>query len=85
MLAHEYPVLNEAYRQANSLPLMEAASVTRDTLGQLKEAHEKNLEIIRKGLRLELQRFATETAEKARPPIPNWEIQTLRLALRRPC
>jgi hypothetical protein len=64
ILAHEYPLLNEAYRQANSTPLMEAASVNRDTLNQLKDAHEKNLEIIRRGLRLELQRFAAEHAEK---------------------
>jgi hypothetical protein len=64
ILAHEYPLLNEAFRQANSLPLMEAGSVNRDTLNQLKEAHEKNLEIIRKGLRMELEKFATETAEK---------------------
>ena len=64
ILAHEYPLLNEAFRQANSLPLMEAGSINRDTLNQLKEAHEKNLEIIRKGLRMELEKFAPETAEK---------------------
>jgi hypothetical protein len=64
ILAHEYPLLNEAFRQANSAPLMEAATVNRDTLNQLKDAHEKNLEIIRNGLRLELQKFAPEHAEK---------------------
>ena len=64
ILVHEYPLLNDAFRQANSVPLMPATSVTPEVLNQLKEAHEQNLEIIRKGLRMELQRFAAETTEK---------------------
>ena len=64
ILAHEYPLLNQAFRQANSVGLMEAASVSPEVLNQLKEAHEKNLQIIRKGLRMELERSTGETVEK---------------------
>src|SRR5215831_15960599 len=64
ILAHEYPLLNQAFRQANSVGLMEAARVSPEVLNQLKEAQEKNLQIIRKGLRMELERSTGETVEK---------------------
>jgi hypothetical protein len=64
ILAHEYPALNEAFHHANSLPLMEAPSTNREIVTQLKEAYQQNLEIIRKGLRSELERFTPEPARK---------------------
>jgi hypothetical protein len=63
ILACEYPLLNESFRQANSVPLMNAATAGRDILNQLKESHEQNLEIIRKGLRIELQRFTPQSGK----------------------
>jgi hypothetical protein len=64
ILAHEYPALNEAFHHANSVPLMDVPCANREVVTQLKEAYQENLEIIRKGLRSELQRFAPEAARK---------------------
>ncbi|MGO8796419.1 MAG: hypothetical protein ACLQLC_16480 [Candidatus Sulfotelmatobacter sp.] len=57
ILAHEYPLLNEAYRRANGEPLMPAAQkIDESSLSQLHAAYQRNLEKIREGLGRELQR-----------------------------
>lgn len=57
ILTHEYPLLEEAFRRANSMRFMPAPTPTRAVLEQLKESYEQNTEIIRKGLRQELERY----------------------------
>jgi hypothetical protein len=69
VLANEYPVLNEAFRRANAAPLVPANHAPADHAAKplmttLKEAYEKNTEVIRQGLRLERQRFSSERALK---------------------
>jgi hypothetical protein len=61
LLAHEYPLLNAALREANSVRFMPPPEADRPVLDQLKEAYEQNSEIIRRGLQLELQRSKSET------------------------
>jgi len=61
LLVHEYPLLNEALHEANSVRFMPPPEPGRTVLDQLKHAHERNGEIIRKGLQLELQRLKSET------------------------
>ena len=60
VLVNEYPALNEAFHAANGVPLVPARS-DQPFLTQLKQAHEQNTEIIRKGLLEEQQRFSPET------------------------
>lgn len=60
VLANEYPVLNEAFQAANAVPFMSRERATEPLMDQLKRAHEQNTEIIRKGLRLERQRFTPD-------------------------
>jgi hypothetical protein len=62
ILANEYPVLNEACHRANSEPFLPAANLTEPVLPQLKDAYEQNTDIIRDGLRQELQRYAHSDA-----------------------
>src|ERR1700722_17395412 len=72
-LVNEYPLLNQAFHAANAVPLIANVPSDqvqsdhprggrprgdRPFIAQLKQAHEQNTEIIRKGLRLERQRFA---------------------------
>lgn len=57
ILAHEYPLLHEAYQQANAESLMPAAqNIDKSSLPQLRAAYQRNLEKIREGLGRELQR-----------------------------
>ena len=60
ILASEYPLLNEAYRRANAAPFIEAFDPEEPVLAQLQSAHDRNTEIIREGLRRELERFNRE-------------------------
>jgi hypothetical protein len=60
ILTHEYPILNEALHKANSVAFMPPPNSNRPLFEQLKEAHEQNTEIIRKGLQVELQRRCSE-------------------------
>jgi hypothetical protein len=64
VLEHEYPILNDAFRKANSVRFMPQSNPQKPLLNQLRNAHEQNAEIIRKGLREEQRRFATD------PPVP---------------
>jgi hypothetical protein len=57
MLAHEYPILNEAVRSANSVPFMPRSRSDKPVLDQLKQAYNQNTEIIREGLQRELARL----------------------------
>ncbi len=60
ILAHEYPLLNEACRRANAEPFLPTPNPKEQALSQLKAAHERNTEIIRQGLRKERQRATQE-------------------------
>lgn len=60
ILASEYPLLEEAYRRANTEPFSKLADRDEPILAHLKAANERNKEIIREGLRLELERFSQQ-------------------------
>lgn len=60
ILASEYPCLNEAYRRANAEPFLKPSDSEEAILSHLKSEHERNTEIIREGLRLELERFSRQ-------------------------
>ncbi len=67
ILAHEYPLLNEAYRQANHEPLMASAQkIDESSLSQLHAAYQRNLEKIREGLGRELQRPVEQLVNKSK-------------------
>jgi len=59
ILSHEYPALNEALRTANSVRFMPSPNSDQPLVIQLREAHEKNTEIIRQGLQDEQLRLST--------------------------
>jgi len=56
ILANEYPLLNEACQRANAEPFLPARNPDESVVSQLQAAYERNTEIIRQGLRRELQR-----------------------------
>jgi hypothetical protein len=60
ILIHEYPILNEALRKANSVPFVSSPNREKPVLDQLKDAHQENAEIIRRGLRQEIERLTSE-------------------------
>lgn len=66
ILVSEYPLLNDAFRTANSVRFMPPPNSTRPLIEQLREAHEQNAQLICKGLQQELQRLAPETSVPAR-------------------
>lgn len=57
VLENEFPILNEAFHAANSVRFMPPPNAGKPLLDQLRNAHEQNTEIIRKGLRQELLRL----------------------------
>jgi hypothetical protein len=57
LLANEYPVLNQAIHAANGAKFMAAPESGRPLIEQLREAYEKNTEIIREGIREEQHRL----------------------------
>jgi hypothetical protein len=65
ILASEYPSLNEAYLRANAEPFLKASDFEEPILSHLRTEHERNTEIIRAGLRLELDRFRQEPSSVA--------------------
>jgi hypothetical protein len=56
ILANEYPILKDAYRQANR-QAFDAASPDEPVILRLNAHFERNTEILRQALRLERQRF----------------------------
>jgi len=62
ILINEYPLLNEAFHLANSVRFMPPPNSKRPLVEQLREAHEQNSEILRKALRLELERLNPQPA-----------------------
>lgn len=60
ILAHEYPLLDEAYRHANAVPFAMASDPEEPILSDLKAAYEQNTEIIRQGLYRELRRLSQQ-------------------------
>jgi hypothetical protein len=60
ILASEYPCLSEAYHRANAEPFQKASDSEEPILSHLKSEQERNTEIIRGGLRLELERFSQQ-------------------------
>jgi hypothetical protein len=60
ILANEYPILNQAFRAANSVRFVPLPESTRPVVEQLKEAHENNTEIICEGLRQEVDRLKSQ-------------------------
>jgi len=60
ILVNEYPLLNQAFRLANSVRFIPLPDSTRPQIEQLKEAHENNTEIIREALRQELDRLKSQ-------------------------
>jgi hypothetical protein len=67
LLANEYPVLNEALHTANRVKFMAAPESGRPLIAQLREAYEKNTEIIREGIREEQQRLMPAQPVAAEP------------------
>jgi len=63
ILEHEYPLLNRAFRTANTVRFMPVPDPDKPLMIQLREAHEQNAEIIREGLREEQSRL-TSTEKK---------------------
>jgi hypothetical protein len=57
ILANEYPLLNEAYGRANAEPLLPTPRRDESLLCQIRTAYARNIDIIREGVRLELQRY----------------------------
>lgn len=57
ILGNEYPLLYRAYCRANAAHFARTAESEEPILMHLKAEFERNTEIIRQGLRLELQRF----------------------------
>lgn len=69
VLGHEYPILNEALRSANSVPFMPARASDKPVLDQLKQAYEQNAEIIRAGLQREVARLSpAQLLERRKTP-----------------
>jgi len=62
ILANEYPILNEAFRRANSVRFMPPLNSDEPLFAQLSAAHEQNTQIIAKGLKVELERLSSESA-----------------------
>ena len=60
ILANEYPMLNQAFRSANSVRYIPSPDSTRPLIEQLKKAHENNTKIICEGLRQELDRLKSQ-------------------------
>lgn len=56
-LAHEYPLLNEALRLANSARFISAQAPTTSVLDQIRDAHVQNVKIIREGVQRERARL----------------------------
>jgi len=57
ILVNEYPLLYRAYCRANAAPFARTPESDEPILMHLKAEIERNTEIIRQGLRLEMQRF----------------------------
>jgi|SRR5271166_163043 len=64
ILVNEYPLLNKAFHLANSVRFMPPPNSTKPLVEQLRDAHEQNSEILRKALRLELERLNSEQVLK---------------------
>jgi hypothetical protein len=68
LLIHEYPQMNAAIQAANRVKFLPNPDPTKPVFDQLREAYEKNKEIIREGIRLEQQKpepAPTTTMRKA--------------------
>jgi len=65
-LAHEYPLLNEALHRANSVRFMSPPDPNTSLLGQIREAHAQNVEIIREGLQRERARLSPASMTEKR-------------------
>ncbi len=50
ILVNEYPVFNGALRAANSVRFMPPPDATRPLIEEFREARQKNIEILRKGM-----------------------------------
>ncbi len=59
ILAHEYPLLREAFQRANAEPLLPRKDSPEPAMERLHSAYKRNLDGIREGLRQELQRAGT--------------------------
>lgn len=66
LLAHEYPLLNQALHEANSVRFMSAPDPTKPVLDQLRQAHAQNVKIIREGLQRERARLNSTTVSQKR-------------------
>jgi len=59
ILKHEYPVLDDAIRSANKMPLFSSPSPGKPVFEQLRDGYKENTEVIREGIRQEQQRLAS--------------------------
>lgn len=57
ILVNEYPLLDQAYRQANAEPVSRSPVKVTPAISHLQAWHQANTEIIREGLRRERARF----------------------------
>jgi hypothetical protein len=67
LLNHEYPRLNDAIHSANRVRFLPSPDATRPLFDQLREAYEKNTDMIREGIRQERERMATPVQKAAVP------------------
>lgn len=61
ILINEYPVFNEALRAANSVRFMPPPDATRPLIEELREARQKNIELLRKGMQEEAKRLSPDS------------------------
>ena len=61
ILVNEYPLFNEALHAANSVRFMPAPDANRPVMEEFREAHQKNAEILRKGIQEEAQRLSRDS------------------------
>lgn len=62
ILVNEYPIFHEALRAANSVRFMPPPDPSRPLAEQLREAHQQNAEILRKGIQEEATRMSSDAA-----------------------
>jgi len=70
ILIHEYPQLNDAIRTANRVRFIPDPDLGRPIFAQLREAYERNKEIIREGIRQEQERSTPSHDDPVRKVSP---------------
>ena len=61
ILINEYPLFKEALRSSNSVRFMPPPDANRPLMEELREARQKNIEILKKGIQEEAERLSPES------------------------